>query len=320
MILFPLLLTILTAAPAGGETRPAPATITLKREAAVRGAEFTVGDIADVRGRDAAAIAKIRLGYSPMPGAERRLHSEAVELKLSNAGFTRDQFQMIGTTALVRAVTSTIPAKELSSQVLAQLQINAPANCIIEFPAEPADWQVAAPADSTSRVEIRAARPQGDPRGIVKINVTARAGNDSLGSMELPVRFRYEAEVLVSTMTIANGESVEASRFIKKKMDITNITGEVVTDPAKLVGRVLGRPIAKDHVLVAEDLTLAPIYKKGDQARVIVERGVFRVEAIVRVEGDAFIGGRVAVTCLEFNKTVIARVRDDGMLQITGEK
>lgn len=305
---------------AGGESRPAPASIVMKREVYTRGAELTIGDVADVTGARGDEITKIPVGYAPSPGAERRLAAATIEWKLTNAGFTKDQYNISGATTVVRTQTITIPAKDACARILVELQAAAPANAIVEFPSAPTDFLIPSPKTPGTPIEWNVTKPTGTPKGDTRVTVRATAGSESLAALEVTVRYRYEKEVLVAASQLQNGESVDASRFVKKKMDITNLDGEALSDPAALVGRVLARPLGKDKVLTAQDLTLAPVYKKGDQARLIIERGSLTIEAIVRVDADGYIGARVPVTCLEFSKTVMARVLENGTLQLTGDK
>ncbi|MBI3818679.1 MAG: flagellar basal body P-ring formation protein FlgA [Planctomycetes bacterium] len=303
----------------GPESRPAPAIITLKREATVRGADYTLADVAEIRGSRAADLAKIKIGYSPAPGSERRLMPTAVDVKITSAGFARDQFQIAGNGTVVRSETVTIIGKTLGARILSELQSSAPANAIVELPAEVNDMSVTAPRSPGTIVETTIVKPAGALRGDAKATVKVSAGGECLGVSEIPVRYRYEMEVLVAAIALHSGESPDAAKFIKKKMDVTHVDGDPVADLSALVGRMLARSIAKDRILTSQDLTLAPVYRRGDQARVVIERGTLRIEALVRVEGDAFIGSRVSVTCLEFNKTLVARVREDGVLDLSGD-
>ncbi|MFN0207339.1 MAG: flagellar basal body P-ring formation chaperone FlgA [Planctomycetota bacterium] len=310
-------------------------TIQLRPEASVRGAEFTIGDIADVKGPRASDITKIRVGYTPAPGADRKVTPPALELKIASAGFTRNSYQIRGLVSVVRTETVTLSSKDIAAKVLSEAASRLPQNAILDTRGEIADFIIPAPPTSDPRVDLevfftketagKAGRESIQTpnymnyRGDQSVEVRALSRGERIASVQIPVRIRYETEALVAVAAMRQGDSVDTARLTKMKVDITNLIGEPVTDAAFLAGRVLARAIAKDKILTIDDLTLAPVYKKGDQAQLIVQRGSLRIEAVVRVEGEAYPGSRVTVTCLEFAKTLSARVREDGTLVLVGD-
>ena len=80
-----------------------------------------------------------------------------------------------------------------------------------------------------------------------------------------------------------------------------------------------GRGEVEDKTRVARELTAsAHRNRKGDRAQLVVKRGALRVEATVRVDAEASAGSLVPVTVLEFGRSMVARVRDDGTLELPG--
>lgn len=314
------------------QSKPAsdPATIQLRPSVVVRGAEFTLGDVAEVSGPRAAEWHKIKLGYTPDPGAERRVDAAIIDLKLTSSGIPRTSYRIRGSQSVVRVASASFAGRDISAALRSQAAALLPENAKFELRGDVADLSYPEPpSGATPTLEIAFVKNGTDvplkdlaknpPRGDQFAEVRVMAERERLATLRVPVRIRYEMEALVATAPMNAGEAPDPSRMTRKVVDVTNLEGDPLIDTSALAGRVLVRPVAKDRVVMLQDTAVAPIYKKGDQARLVIERGLLRVEAVVRIDADAYPGARVPVTCLEFAKSLTAKVSEDGTLILTAE-
>mgnify|MGYP003694109217 CR=1 FL=1 len=256
------------------------------------------------------------LGYSPSPGRERVVSPEAIQMKLSSGAFAKDIFRILGKSCLVRVATQSIGGRELAARVAELAKPHLSQDAKLEVRGEPNEWVLPIPRGEVAPPEIQITNNPASIRGDGSIDVRAMSGGECLGTTSVAVRVRLEAEVLVASAGLLKGDAADTGGFERKRVDITSVAGDAIRDAVVLKGRILARPIAKDAVLTSGDLAQAPIFRKGDQTRIVVRRGALRIEALVRVEADAILGAQVPVTCLEFGKTLVARVCEDGTLSI----
>jgi len=302
---------------AAGETAT---TVRLRPRALVRGAELRVADVAEIVGPRAEEISRVRLGYAPAPGAERRVEPALIAARVASAGVPRDALHVEGPVSVVTVETVTIEGREIARRALEDLRAKLPSGGTAEIQGAPEDLAVPRPISDATPVELETVMRSKELRGNVAIDVVARAAGERLATVQLCAVVKIEREALVARGAIAKGEPAQPSRFERARIDATRLIGEPVVSFDALKGRVLARPVQDGAVLLADDLAAAPIFRKGDRAQLVVRRGALRVEANVRVDADAPAGALVPVTVLEFGRSMVARVKDDGTLELPGSE
>ncbi len=312
------------AAPSGDVPAPPPAApaitvVQLRPRAAVRGTEFVLADVADLTGPGAATLGALAIGYSPIPGSERRLLAATVDAKLAAAGIERAEYRLVGAGTLVAVETRPVDAAEVSRVALDSVRAGLTAGATVEIAGGVAPLEVPLPRREEGAIVLEATPRTKTLRGTFLVDVLARSGPERLASCTVPVRVKVELRVLVATAAVAAGDPADAAGIAAEVRDMTDFVGEAVSDPELLRGRILARPVAKGAILVAADLTRAPVFRKGEQSRLVIVRGALRIEANVRLESDATIGARVPAVCLETGKTILAQVREDGTLGLASD-
>lgn len=314
-----LLLVLFAQAPAPAASRPGQTIITLRKEAVVRGAEVLLGDIADITGPMAADYSKLQIGYAPAPGVERRVAVDAVQVKLTAGGAQGNSYKIVGASSVIRGETQVVSGADLAARTVTELTKRLSENARVEVRTPPGDFKFAAPRERGANASIEFIVPTTPLKGDFNIEARATHGGETLGAVRIPVRVRIEVEALVVVQAIQSGDSIDATKIVRRRVDVTFIEGEPVQSTASLNGRIAARPLAKEKILTIQDLAVAPVFRRGDQAHIIIQRGSLRIDAVVRVDADALPGSRVPVTCLEFGKSLVAFVRDDGTLVLPGE-
>jgi flagella basal body P-ring formation protein FlgA len=299
------ILAIAIAAALAGEGA-APTVVRLRPKASARGTE--------VAGPRAGELGRLRLGYAPSPGHERALEAAVVEGKLRAAGLARSELRVEGRLCVVSVETVSVEGQEVERKVLEELRRRIPATAVVELQGEAPDLVSPRPrGEGLPDLEIV---PRGELRGRLPVDVHAVAQGERIATATLGVLIRIEEEVLVARAALVKGEPADSTRVELRRADVTSLRGEPLRDPGALAGRIVARAVAENAVLVAEDLALPSMYRKGDQARLVIRRTGIRIDALVRVDADAVIGSRVPVTCLEFGKQLVALLREDGTFEL----
>jgi len=91
-------------------------TITLRDQAFVQGPSVRLGDIAEIRGENAAALADIELIQAASPGSVKRLSAGLVESRLSAEGFSGDEIAVEG----ARSIAATTMHLDVTRGMLAE--------------------------------------------------------------------------------------------------------------------------------------------------------------------------------------------------------
>jgi len=303
---------LLLLAALAGDAEPVTRVRLLPR-ASVRGLELRLADVARCEGPRAAELRALRLGYTPSPGSERRLDASSVEARVAAAGLPKSAVVVEPGSCVATVETVSIPGSEIARRVTEELRRRLGADARIEV-AEAGDLVVPRPAEDVAPTIEVSPRPL-LLRGTFAVDVHATAAGDRLGSTTVSTTVRLEAPVFVAREPIARGDRVDFSRVEVRQVDVTHLRGEPIRDASALAGRAAARAIAADAILTADDLVTPPLYRKNDTARLVIRRGSLRIDALVRVDAEAAIGDRVPVTCLEFQRSLVAVVRPDGSLE-----
>ena len=88
--------------------------VALREEAYVKGPSVFLGDVADIQGDDAAALAKLEIVPAASPGAVKRINASLLRSRLVSSGYDVQQFEITG----AENVNATTLSIELSKEML----------------------------------------------------------------------------------------------------------------------------------------------------------------------------------------------------------
>jgi hypothetical protein len=233
-ILVITILLVSSAAWAMGQT-----TITVDAEVAVNDKILTIGSIARVESDNqdtVAAIQRIRLGFSPMPGSWRELDRDIINDQLSINGFSTKTIS-INAPRLIRVHrrSQVIDGQSLEGRLRDFILSNAP--------WAPEEMMI---NDITNAGTI--ALPQGD----ISYSITPRGDGDYLGHetfvvqisidgkeakrILLQAHIRVMRETLVAARTITAREIIGEADLEYRRMDISSTRGDASITLEEAVG------------------------------------------------------------------------------------
>lgn len=291
-------------------------TVMLKTEAYVKGPKVLLGDIADIQGANAEALAAIEIGGAPSPGGSKRIDAGLLRMRLNTAGIDASDVELKGAPSVL---TKTL-ALDVSKDVLVD---DLRAFIETQMPWDPSETTIdilAAPKAAVVPDGNLAIRWMPNPQyrwvgpgvfrgellvdGQVKETFTVRANVESY------------ADVLTAASDIPRGQSIRTSDLRFEKRAMSQVKGDAVQDLDRAVGMVARSGIFRGEVLTNSHLTPKQIIKRNQTVTVESRAGGLVVRGRARAMDNGCAGD--AITCLnvESKQTFQGVVRADGVVVV----
>lgn len=316
-VLAALILAGLWVAPARAAL--APVAIELADAAKIDAERITLGRIARIDTTDIQLdrhLEELVVGRAPMPGQKRRLDRRYLSLRLRQAGLAEEQIRFAGADAVL--VTR-------ATAVLTQDRIATLAT----------DWVMAHQPYDPQRVRVATVQTSGDvdlPDGEIACHVEPAGRVDYLRPVALHLEIRVDgqpvkrawatvtlavtAPVVVSRRPLARYQTLTEDDVDVELIDLTTIAGEIISDPASVVGQRMRRSIGPRIPLRADLVEMPPLVRRGDVVTIVAESSGLRVTARGEVRSLGRRGERIGVMNLGSGKTVYARVIDGRTVRV----
>ncbi|MCL4694114.1 MAG: flagellar basal body P-ring formation protein FlgA [Candidatus Hydrogenedentes bacterium] len=291
-------------------------TIMLKTEAYVKGPALTLGDVADVQGENADALADIEIGNAAMPGDSKRLDASLVRSRIENAGFTADSVEIQGpgsvvATTLYSEITSDMLATDLRTFIEGEMP----------WALDEATIDVAAPTQNLvvpdGLVEVRW-WPNPQYRwvgpGVFRGEVTV----DGEVKRTVLVRAQVEAytEVLVAATDIPRGSLISVADLQLEKRAMSQMRGNVLQSTGDAVGQVARSTIFPGQVITSRQLMPRQLIKRNQPVTVEARAG----RLVIRSQARALMNGCEGdlITCVnpDSREEFQGVVRKDGVVVV----
>lgn len=312
----------------GGQPGADGVAVRLRPSASVARLDVTLGEIADVDGRDTAQVQRLRslpLGRLDAAGAQSQLDRGAIARWVcAQEGLCGAQVAWRGAARVTirKTLHEVAPARlvDVARQELERAL--APLGARLEIAALAAADRVALPP---GRAEFRARRlPAGTEPG-QRMTVWVDTSVDGRFVRAVPVCFEVAAHVptWVAKEALPAGARVTAAAFQPGQVDLA---GEPGGDPRRFAATLAsGDALVLRHALHAgEPLTTAnsapaPLVARGDMAQLFIRDAAIEIESRVEVLQDGLLGQRVRVRAKNAAGPVMARVTGAGRLEAISE-
>ncbi len=140
-------------------------------------------------------------------------------------------------------------------------------------------------------------------------SIGVRCVEGSSWSVLLPVTVQVWGKALIANASLQIGATPSPSDFRIEEIDLTRVSGSVVTDVEQIRGRILSRPVPGGQPLRADALRVPPSVSAGDPVRIQLEGQGFTITAEGVAVSTAAEGERVRVRT-ESGKILVGPVRD----------
>lgn len=307
-----------TAAPGDGREGGTRAVVSLRAESTVRGAAIRLGDIAEVRSRDAVLAQRLRaveVARAPLPGLARSLDLPYIVARLRHERIETESLLFdapptVSVTAESQRVGGADLVAAVRAHVLAARKADAE-HLAVQATAAPADLVLPAGA-----LQLRVGdRPLPDQSTSVSLPVEAWVDGVLVRTVSVPVRVTALFEVLVVARPVARHAPLMSEDVRLERREV--LAGqEPLRQAAALAGRRAVRNLAPGELVLAGALELPPLVRRGDIVALTAEgrglRAVTRAEA--KEEGKA--GQTIRVRNLVSGREVYGQVTGEGVVRV----
>jgi flagella basal body P-ring formation protein FlgA len=308
--------------PAFAQVRPVQEIdIRILPETEVFGAEFTLGEIAEMDSFDLEALKKlsqVRIGTSPLPGRSIRLSESLIRSRLAAARANPKLKLHVPRGARVVRAGQIVSGKEIAQIVLAQAEKDAKPGGKDELRQE----IVRMPADVVL--------PKGRLGWLVKLignhlvsggariySVQALVDGSVVWKSTVRVRQKIYREVVVAKRPIRRNHKINRAdvQMVRKNIS-ANRADPYLISFSQVVGRLTKRPVGKDESLHAGMLHKPADVPEGGRVTVVYQSGTLHltVPGVAMVQGRA--GQFIPVRNLETGRIVHGILQADETVRV----
>lgn len=293
-------------------------TVTVPKEAKVRGQDVTLGEVARIEGATPevqARIEAVALGYTPTPGFSRVLTRAdiAEKLRTTLAGTAVD---VVGADRCrIEIETEIVQGEQLRGEASKALRLGLTGRDVT-IADDGATADVVVPK-SESRVELRATLDLSTLRTGV-LSVPVQIWIDGAPYQTVPTSFRVDLyeQMPVLVTDVRRGEQLSSSYVAMRR---TRIDGGVPGDPlsmASVPGATALRDMQRGAVLTTRDVQRAQLVKRGDVVQIQVRKGPVVARATAIATADGCLGDKVRVTTTDSKRELAAVVIGRGSVEV----
>jgi flagella basal body P-ring formation protein FlgA len=140
------------------------------------------------------------------------------------------------------------------------------------------------------------------------------------GHFEKKVRATATVEVwgpvVVTRKPLGRYKPIVEDDIVLQTMDLANLSSNVLTDPAAVLGKRTKRAIGAQTPLRADSVELPPLVKRGDLVVIIAQSKGLKITTRGLVKKKGRLGDRIPVVNVDSKKVLYARVIDSNTVQV----
>ena len=281
--------------------------------------EILLGKIAGIEGEDDVLIRKLKnvvIGRSPLPGKSRYIGRDYIKLRLKQNDIDLPRLAL------------QIPEKIKVSRSFVEISREEIEKIVSNFIYGKDFWN----KNNTRIKNIQITKLPLLPRGRITYKVIPPKVMRGMGTIPLSILFlvdgefykkvkatvkiRIFKEVVVTGKPLGRYRTITQDDVYMKKMDITNLPNDIITNYKDVLGKRVRRNIWAKVVLRAEYIEFPPMVKRGDTVLIVAESEKMKITALGEVRKSGRRGERVKVINLNSNKRIFARIIDENTVKV----
>ena len=292
--------------------------LTFREEVLVRDTVFSVGNLAQVEGANAALIATIQstvAGQSAPPGYSRFLSTaDFSALRLRNA-FPEVAFSLHGASrTTIRTDYRTVSVADCEKSIRSYV------DSAVGW--KPDEWrmEITNPLDSckclnTSYAVTASGLRNPFPKGNTNLTLEISQGSKN-SRLTVACIFSVTCRVVAAKNEISRGTPISTDDLEIRTMDCTRFAPVPFTDYNDLAGKKAARTIKAGSILHQRMVLNVPVIEKGEPVSIVFSKGRFSiaVAGIAREKGDK--GERIWVENSATHKLIRVIVREKGKVHV----
>lgn len=307
------------SAKAKHETKPL-AVVTVKTQSEVVGSAFTLAEVADIRGKDAAFVAQLRavsLGTAPLPGYSRILNRGDIIVKLRGSHLDENKVELVSPSQfrVSRARNEVSSARVLAAAIEATKPLIADAPEVSLIPDLLPSVYILPPGTVTLETGL----PRGKvENGTLTVPVLLKTDGKISQTIEVVLRVKRKMRVVISTRTLEPGDILSADDVSLAVIELPNGFVRPMTSTREAKGKRVKRRILADAPISGISVETPPLIAVND--RVILEYAVgvvgVSVTGIARQAGSA--GTLIRIYLPETRKELEVYIVDRNTVRLPG--
>jgi flagella basal body P-ring formation protein FlgA len=295
------------------------ATIRVYERTEIEGSEVMLGQIAEIEGSDPRWVQHLKnivIGRAPLPGKTRQYDQRYLEmrLKMHHVDLSAVVLEVPQLVEVVRShlmvhdkeikqIVSEFILRNIShdNKTVRIKEIRVPQRVIL--PKGRIAYQVAAPR-----------RPQlmGKCSFTIDFSVNGHVEEKVWATATIEIR----GPVVVTRKPLGRYKPITEDDIELQTMDLSDLSGDVITDPAVVLGKRMRRAVGAQIPLRADLIELPPLVKRGDLVMIVAESNGLKITTLGEVKKKGRLGERIPVANMDSKKILHARVIDANTVQV----
>ncbi len=290
--------------------------VTISAEARVTNEIITLGDIAEISGKNAEIIRKISLGYAPNIGLTREIPRQRINLAINAAGFSAKDF-LLNSPPIVRIqrigqqIEQNLIRETVEKAIFAQFAESRIELKIIRLDLpEKIDTPVGNVEIRTSLVNIT------NPFAPFSLPVELRVNDKLFRRFSVNIELEAVAEILVADHDLTVNSKLTQNDVRLEKRRLEKSLSNYLRDAEKLRGIYLIKNLANGAEITTDSFAAAVVIKSGDLVRIVGQSGKMQIIVNGEARASGKIGDRINVKNSQSNAIIQATVIDEGLVKV----
>ena len=299
-------------------------TVSLAPQAAVRGTEITLGEVATISGgtpEETSRVAGLHLGYAPAPGYSRLLKEGLIAQQAKR--LLPGQTLLFAGSATCRVTPEVIVIEAQRIQRVARAELNTALNTRdaevrLSQPLKAITVPVGLGAEGVSlRASLRGASLAGDPA-----EASWRVPVELLvdGSVYQTVWTHWAVEVWeerpVLLRDVAVGQALAPHLVELRRVRVRGAAFGSALPLRDLAGYAARRHLRVGETLERRDVEAIVLVKRGDTVELLVRRGAITARTRATAAEDGRLGEKIEIVTRDTNQHMNAEVRGVGQVEV----
>lgn len=309
------------------------ALILLRQQSTATTAVIRLGDVAEIRGADPATMQRLEsVAIQPAPDSGRhvRVRVQDIKSRLQALGENLTHLEFRGSSIVEVSgppVERTTRSPRFSNRQQNQLErrvsdaiqkyLETVNNTVrVAAVAVPNDPEIVR-ALLTSNVaywKISGGQAPWNGKQQFQVHTHRQAENHVV---ELTALLEPKPRMLVLRHPVAAGHVISRDDLAWKPVSSLPRRRAILNDPRSLIGRESSRNLPEGRPLSEKDVKRSLLVKRGDTVTVYSRAGAVTIKTVARARDEGGYGEQIALQTLDTNRTIVARVVDFHIAEIT---
>jgi flagella basal body P-ring formation protein FlgA len=289
-------------------------TVVVRDEVYVKGPKVLLGDVADIKGENAEALASVELATAALPGDSKRFDAALVLARIGNAGIDTESVAVTGARAVVANTLHLELTREMMAEDLRRF-------IEVEMPWNPQDTtvDVSPPAQDVVVPDGDVAlvwrpNPQYRWAGAGSFRGEVRVDGEVKKTLHCRATIDAYTDVVVALEDIPRGAVISANHLDVEKRSVTSLPLGTFDFPEELLGYVARSTIFPGTVMTKRHVMPRKVVKRNQMVVVEARVGGLLVQTRARAMTDACEGDTLRCLNVDSKEEFIGTVRGDGIV------